>query len=197
MSDGIWGYQPTAGHTAGTDLIGYKVEATDGTIGKVDKHSDEVGSAYLVVDTGVWIFGKHVMLPAGTVRTVDSAERKIHVELTKEQIKNSRNSTRTATPGTRSTTTSWAVTTAATARCERPVRRSGGVPDSFPVRPYFRGLPWGDFAGHDPGTEQSRRKKRGRHGIVRERAHGRSGVGAAGVPRGCSGRGSRCTRRTC
>ncbi|MBO1286394.1 PRC-barrel domain-containing protein [Streptomyces albidoflavus] len=89
MSDGIWGYQPTAGHTAGTDLIGYKVEATDGTIGKVDKHSDEVGSSYLVVDTGVWIFGKHVLLPAGTVRTVDGAERKIHVELTKEQIKNS------------------------------------------------------------------------------------------------------------
>ncbi|MFK0026625.1 PRC-barrel domain-containing protein [Streptomyces sp. NPDC090798] len=89
MSDNIWGYQPTSGHTAGTDLIGYKVEATDGTIGKVDKHSDDVNSAYLVVDTGVWIFGKHVLLPAGTVRTVDQAERKIFVDLTKDQIKNS------------------------------------------------------------------------------------------------------------
>ncbi|MFI8817867.1 PRC-barrel domain containing protein [Streptomyces sp. NPDC055082] len=89
MSDSIWGYQPTAGHTAGTDLIGYKVEATDGSIGKVDKHSDDVNSAYLVVDTGVWIFGKHVLLPAGTVRTVDHAEQKIFVDLTKDQIKNS------------------------------------------------------------------------------------------------------------
>ncbi|MFG2669754.1 PRC-barrel domain-containing protein [Streptomyces sp. DT20] len=89
MSDNIWGYQPTAGHTAGTDLIGYKVEATDGSIGKVDKHSDDVNSSYIVVDTGVWIFGKHVMLPAGTVRTVDQAERKIFVELTKDQIKDS------------------------------------------------------------------------------------------------------------
>ncbi|MFF3001180.1 PRC-barrel domain containing protein, partial [Streptomyces sp. NPDC057950] len=35
MSDSIWGYQPTTGHAAGTDLIGYKVEATDGSIGKV------------------------------------------------------------------------------------------------------------------------------------------------------------------
>ncbi|MFG2307360.1 PRC-barrel domain-containing protein [Streptomyces sp. NPDC048566] len=89
MSDNIWGYQATTGHTAGTDLIGYKVEATDGSIGKVDKHSDDVNSSYLVVDTGVWIFGKHVLLPAGTVRTVDTAERKIHVDLTKEQIKDS------------------------------------------------------------------------------------------------------------
>ncbi|MFE2467600.1 PRC-barrel domain-containing protein [Streptomyces mirabilis] len=87
MSDSIWGYQPTTGHTSGTDLTGYKVEATDGSIGKVDKHSDDVNSAYLVVDTGVWIFGKHVLLPAGTVTTVDQAERKIYVDLTKEQIK--------------------------------------------------------------------------------------------------------------
>ncbi|MEU8589571.1 PRC-barrel domain-containing protein [Streptomyces sp. NPDC048664] len=86
MSD-IWGYQPTTGHTAGNTLIGYKVEATDGSIGKVDRHSDEVGSSYLVVDTGVWIFGKHVLLPAGTVSRIDAAEEKIYVELTKDQIK--------------------------------------------------------------------------------------------------------------
>ncbi|MFE2537996.1 PRC-barrel domain-containing protein [Streptomyces sp. NPDC059371] len=89
MSDNIWGYQPATDHTAGTDLIGYKVEATDGSIGKVDKHSDDVNSAYLVVDTGVWILGKHVLLPAGTVQSVDQAERKIYVALTKDQIKDS------------------------------------------------------------------------------------------------------------
>ncbi|MFJ6374036.1 PRC-barrel domain containing protein, partial [Streptomyces virginiae] len=49
MTENVWSYQPTAGHLAGTDLTGYKVEATDGSIGKVDKHSDEVGDAYLVV----------------------------------------------------------------------------------------------------------------------------------------------------
>ncbi|KIF66686.1 PRC domain containing protein [Streptomyces sp. AcH 505] len=87
MSENMWGYQPTTGHTAGNTLTGYKVEATDGTVGKVDKHSDEVGSAYLVVDTGVWIFGKHVLLPAGTVSRVDPEEEKIYVDRTKEQIK--------------------------------------------------------------------------------------------------------------
>ncbi|MCX5009284.1 PRC-barrel domain-containing protein [Streptomyces sp. NBC_00638] len=89
MSDSIWGYQATTGHIAGTDLTGYKVEATDGSIGKVDKHSDEVNSAYLVVDIGVWIFGRHVLLPAGTVQRVDQEERKVYVALTKDQIKDS------------------------------------------------------------------------------------------------------------
>ncbi len=80
MTDNLWGYQPAAGHTVGTDLIGYKVEATDGSIGKVDKHSDDVTSSYLVVDTGVWIFGKHVLLPAGTVSRVDNDEKKVFVD---------------------------------------------------------------------------------------------------------------------
>ncbi|MFI5803286.1 PRC-barrel domain containing protein [Streptomyces sp. NPDC051561] len=87
MSENIWGYQPTTGYQSGTSLAGFKVEATDGSIGKVDKHSDEVGSAYLVVDTGVWIFGKHVLLPAGTVERIDTADKKIYVGLTKDQIK--------------------------------------------------------------------------------------------------------------
>ncbi|MFB7375236.1 PRC-barrel domain-containing protein [Streptomyces sp. NPDC056222] len=87
MTEHVWSYKSTAGHLAGTQLTGYKVEAIDGSIGKVDKHSDEVGDAYLVVDTGVWIFGKEVLLPAGTVVRIDVDERKIFVEQTKEQIK--------------------------------------------------------------------------------------------------------------
>ncbi|MFD8288722.1 PRC-barrel domain-containing protein [Streptomyces lavendulae] len=87
MTEHVWSYKSTAGHLAGTDLTGYKVEAVDGSIGKVDKHSDEVGDAYLVVDTGVWIFGKEVLLPAGTVISIDLEQRTIHVERTKEQIK--------------------------------------------------------------------------------------------------------------
>lgn len=82
-----WIYRETSGRLAGTDLTGYKVEALDGGIGKVDKHSDGVDSAYLVVDTGPWIFGKHVLLPAGTVTRIDPDGQKIHVGLTKDQIK--------------------------------------------------------------------------------------------------------------
>ncbi|MFD4871205.1 PRC-barrel domain-containing protein [Streptomyces sp. NPDC058412] len=89
MTEHVWSYKSTSGHLAGTDLTGYKVEAVDGSIGKVDKHSDEVGDAYLVVDTGVWIFGKEVLLPASTVILIDPEQRTIHVERTKEQIKDS------------------------------------------------------------------------------------------------------------
>ncbi|MFF3013549.1 PRC-barrel domain-containing protein [Streptomyces sp. NPDC057939] len=87
-TENIWGYRRDAGHERGLDLIGYKVEATDGSIGKIDKHSDDVGASYLVVDTGGWIFGKHVLLPAGTIRRIDTAEEVVYVERTKEQIKN-------------------------------------------------------------------------------------------------------------
>lgn len=86
-NDAIWNYGPAAGHTADVDLTGYRVEATDGHIGKVDKHSNDVGSQYLVVDTGVWIFGKEVLLPAGTVTSIDTEAETIHVARTKDEIK--------------------------------------------------------------------------------------------------------------
>jgi hypothetical protein len=73
---------------AATDLAGYDVEATDGGIGSIDKANYEVGGAYLVVDTGPWIFGRKVLLPAGTVQRVDHADRKVYVDRTKDQIKN-------------------------------------------------------------------------------------------------------------
>lgn len=70
-------------------LDGYHVEATDGAIGTIDEASSEVGDAYLVVDTGPWIFGRKVLLPAGTVQHVDHLERKVYVDRTKDQIKES------------------------------------------------------------------------------------------------------------
>ncbi|MGW7312050.1 PRC-barrel domain-containing protein [Streptomyces sp. NPDC054865] len=89
MSANMWSYPPESSHTPGTRLIGFKVEASDGHIGKVDEHTEDVGASYLVVDTGPWIFGKHVLIPAGTVVRVDVKEEKIHVNLTKDQIKDS------------------------------------------------------------------------------------------------------------
>ena len=81
-----WRYRDEVG-IAGTDLVGYKVEATDGGIGKIDRASHEVNESFLVVDTGPWIFGKKVMLPAGVVNHVDHDARKVYVDRGKEQIK--------------------------------------------------------------------------------------------------------------
>ncbi|MFI0150356.1 PRC-barrel domain containing protein [Streptomyces lydicus] len=88
MTANIWGYLPNVGHEAGTHLVGYRVEALDGHVGKVDKHSDEVDSAHLVVDTGPWILGRRVVLPAGTVTGIDQEEQKIYVGRTRDEIKN-------------------------------------------------------------------------------------------------------------
>jgi hypothetical protein len=70
------------------DLRGYKVEAIDGSIGKVDEASNAVGGSYIVVDTGPWIFGKKVLLPAGVIRDVDYDAETIFANRTKDEIKN-------------------------------------------------------------------------------------------------------------
>jgi hypothetical protein len=70
-----------------TDITGFKVEASDGSIGKVDEAMDEAGGSFVVVDTGPWIFGKKVMLPAGTIRDIDLDTETVSVNLTKGEIK--------------------------------------------------------------------------------------------------------------
>lgn len=86
----MWTYRDESGFGDGRadrDIVGFGVEATDGSIGKVDEGSNEVGSSYIVVDTGPWIFGQKVVLPAGTVQRVDFDTETVHVNRTKDQIK--------------------------------------------------------------------------------------------------------------
>jgi hypothetical protein len=73
----------------GLDLIGYSVEATDGSIGKIDDATSEAGGSYVVVDTGPWIFGKHVLIPAGVIDRIDKDSETAYVSLAKDEIKNS------------------------------------------------------------------------------------------------------------
>ena len=92
MEMDVWTYRETslASNPIDTqvDLTGFGVEALDGSIGKIDEATYETGRSYLVVDTGPWIFGKKVMLPAGVVKRVDETEEKVHVNRTKDEIKN-------------------------------------------------------------------------------------------------------------
>ena len=85
----LWTYDKTA-LGVGVDkanVVGYGVEALDGSIGKVDEATYDAGAAYIVVDTGPWIFGKKVLLPAGTIQRADHDEEKVFVNRTKDQIK--------------------------------------------------------------------------------------------------------------
>ena len=83
-----WNYRESVGRGAGSrNLVGYHVQATDGKIGSVDEATYEVGESYVIVDTGPWIFGKKVMLPAQVVTRIDPQERNVYVARTKAEIK--------------------------------------------------------------------------------------------------------------
>ncbi len=74
------------------DIKGYKVHAADGNIGHVDEFffdEEELAVRYIIVDTGVWVFGRKVLLMPQIVDKVDWDDKKIKTGLTKEQIKNS------------------------------------------------------------------------------------------------------------
>ena len=87
-TDTIWTYSVELANEP-LDVQGFEVEATDGHIGKVDEATYEVGSSCIVVDTGPWIFGRKVVLPAGAIERIDLDNKKVAVRLTKDQIKNS------------------------------------------------------------------------------------------------------------
>ena len=86
----IWTYREESGLASGledNDLVGFGVEAVDGSIGKIDDATYEAGSSYIVVDTGPWIFGQKVILPAGVISSVDYENETVSVNRTKDQIK--------------------------------------------------------------------------------------------------------------
>jgi len=86
MTD-VWTYRTGLGDT--TDLQGFDVHAMDGDIGSIDEATYDVGASYIVVDTGPWIFGKKVMIPAGAISGVDLENRELWLALTKDRIKSS------------------------------------------------------------------------------------------------------------
>ena len=52
----------------------------------MDEATYDVGSSFIVVDTGPWVFGRKVVLPAGVIEHVDLDNERIRVRLTKDAI---------------------------------------------------------------------------------------------------------------
>jgi hypothetical protein len=86
MSTEIWAFRPGV-RGEGADLRGMEVQALDGGIGKVHDVIDLGSRAFLLVDTGPWIFGRTIKLPAGLVSAVDGEQGTVLVDRPKEQVK--------------------------------------------------------------------------------------------------------------
>jgi hypothetical protein len=82
-----WTYEPGSGHTEGQDLTDFTVEATDGVVGHVDRESDGPAMRHLIVDTGMWVFGKSVLIPAGVVTGIDTQARQVTLSCSKDEVK--------------------------------------------------------------------------------------------------------------
>jgi hypothetical protein len=73
------------------EVIGYHIEASDGEIGHVEDLivDDEAWILrYLVIDTRNWLPGKKVLVAPAWTKAVDWAQRRVHVDLSRETIEN-------------------------------------------------------------------------------------------------------------
>jgi PRC-barrel domain len=71
-------------------IRGFHILAADGEIGHVDEFlvdGRDWSVRYLVVDTSNWIGGRLVLISREVVDAIDSPNRKIHVRLTRDEIK--------------------------------------------------------------------------------------------------------------
>jgi hypothetical protein len=83
---GMWTFRDPV--TTDIDLNGFDVEALDGAIGRIDEAPYDVRGSFVIVDTGPWIVGKKVMLPAGVIGRIDVDAKTVWVRRTREEIKN-------------------------------------------------------------------------------------------------------------
>jgi len=73
-------------------ISGMRIHATDGDLGHVHDVYFEDGQwlvQYLEVDTRHWLHDRRVLLTPGAVQSVDWEHGRIHVVLTREQVRNS------------------------------------------------------------------------------------------------------------
>jgi hypothetical protein len=87
MDTDLWTYNESLDRPQ--SLEGFGVVALDGDIGKIDEATYDMGASYIVVDTGPWIFGRKVVIPAKGIVRLDLPDEKVFLRLTKDQVKNS------------------------------------------------------------------------------------------------------------
>jgi hypothetical protein len=83
---GLWSWQEEGWEDERERFDGWDVQGTDGELGSVAEARFENGAGYVVVNTGTWVFGEKVMLPAGLVDRVDEDSKTLHVDVAREQV---------------------------------------------------------------------------------------------------------------
>lgn len=74
------------------EVIGYHIQASDGSIGHVDDFIFDNESwiiRYMVIDTRNWLPGRKVLVSPEWIQRVDWVKSEVSVDMTKESIKNS------------------------------------------------------------------------------------------------------------
>jgi hypothetical protein len=85
--------EPEANHLRSTEEVdGYHIAARDGDIGHVEDFLVEADSwsiRYLVVDTRNWLPGRKVLVAVDWADNIDWREKKVHIDLDRDQIEDS------------------------------------------------------------------------------------------------------------
>ena len=82
MAD-LWTFpEGTVGHS--DSVKGYRVDASDGTVGKVEWADYAPGESYLVVAVG---HKQHHLVPAGAITAVDHAGKKVMLSVTADEVR--------------------------------------------------------------------------------------------------------------
>jgi hypothetical protein len=76
-----------ASRPADLDIVGYRVQAVDGDIGKVDEATQGAFGSYIIVDTDPWSLGKKILVPARLVNRVDDVDEAVYVDRTRDEIR--------------------------------------------------------------------------------------------------------------
>jgi hypothetical protein len=83
----LWKFRGGAAFGDGLELIGYRVVGTDEEIGAVADYVDANDQPAFVVDTGAWVVGQRILLPAGAVESIDHAARAIRVDRSGTEVR--------------------------------------------------------------------------------------------------------------
>lgn len=70
------------------DIIGFKIQATNGEIGEVSDFlvDEQFKLRYLVIDTGTWLTGKQVVLSTAWISSVNLEGRTVVMNIDKKRI---------------------------------------------------------------------------------------------------------------